>query len=424
MVFLYPGINWEILTKLEYLTVYMTLPVFITFINELYPQEFSRIMVRIIQGIGLLMCVLTVVTPARIFSLSMDFFLLYCSFVCFYLLYALIKAAIRRREHSLFVVFCFLFLFVTTMNDILEEMELIHTGELSPLGMFVFLFAQAFILSSRFSRAFDIVEIQSEELKDLNINLENKVEERTEELKAANEEMLAANESLAEARDALWGEMQLAKKIQTVLLNKEPEISGYTIAVHMTPADDVGGDYYDIINIKGYDWIVIGDVAGHGVTSGLIMMMAQTAIHATLEQNPELEPSELLTLINRTLVKNINLINNEKYITITVLAAHKNGTFSHSGLHQDIYIYRSGKGTVDVVETDGAWVGLMDEIGSKLKNLQFELNPGDAMLLYTDGIPEAWVKGSVKGERDPATDMFGDKRLIDLLKKSGKKAPE
>ncbi|MCP4133367.1 MAG: PP2C family protein-serine/threonine phosphatase [bacterium] len=324
----------------------------------------------------------------------------------------------------MFVLFCFFFLFLTVVNDVLEEMDLTHLGVLTPLGMFVFLFAQSFILSSRFSRAFAVVEIQSEELKDLNINLEKKVDERTEELKATNEEMQAANESLEEARDALWGEMKLAKKIQTVLLNKEPEIPGYTIAVHMTPADDVGGDYYDIINIQGYNWIVIGDVAGHGVTSGLIMMMAQTAIHATLEQNPELEPSELLTSINKTLVKNINLINNEKYITITVLAAHKNGTFSHSGLHQDIYIYRSGKGTVDVVETDGAWVGLMDEIGSKLKNLQFELNSGDAMLLYTDGIPEAWVKGSVKGERDPATDMFGDKRLIDLLKKSGKKAPE
>ena len=106
-------------------------------------------------------------------------------------------------------------------------------------------------------------------------NLEHLVEERTAEL--------------VKAMSALWGEMELAKKIQTVLLPRAPAISGLEIAAYMRPADEVGGDYYDVINAQGIDWLVIGDVSGHGVPAGLIMMMVQTAIHTVLEGKPNLQ---------------------------------------------------------------------------------------------------------------------------------------
>ncbi|MCP4610029.1 MAG: response regulator, partial [Planctomycetes bacterium] len=117
------------------------------------------------------------------------------------------------------------------------------------------------------------------QLLDINRNLEQKVQIRTEEINEQKEEISAQRDQIIKARDAIWGEMELAKKIQTVLLPEEPKISGYEIAAHMEPADEVGGDYYDVINFEGKDWLVIGDVSGHGVPSGLVMMMVQTAIH-------------------------------------------------------------------------------------------------------------------------------------------------
>ncbi|MCP4610030.1 MAG: response regulator, partial [Planctomycetes bacterium] len=117
------------------------------------------------------------------------------------------------------------------------------------------------------------------QLLDINRNLERKVRDRTEEINKQKEEISTQRDQIVKARDALWGEMELAKKIQTVLLPEEPKISGYKIAAHMEPADEVGGDYYDVINFEGKDWLVIGDVSGHGVPSGLVMMMVQTAIH-------------------------------------------------------------------------------------------------------------------------------------------------
>ncbi len=78
-----------------------------------------------------------------------------------------------------------------------------------------------------------------------------------------------------------------------------------------------------MISVGGYDWIVIGDVSGHGVTAGLVMMMVQTAIHTVLIENPEVPPSALLSVINRTIYENINEWMNQKHMTIIVLAAGK-----------------------------------------------------------------------------------------------------
>jgi hypothetical protein len=90
--------------------------------------------------------------------------------------------------------------------------------------------------------------------------LEGMVTERTQQLVAKNKKIYAQKEKiemhaeeLKTARDALWGEMELAKKIQTVLLPKEPHIPGYEIAAYMQPADEVGGDYYDVICIDNND---------------------------------------------------------------------------------------------------------------------------------------------------------------------------
>jgi len=226
-----------------------------------------------------------------------------------------------------------------------------------------------------------------------------------------------------EANMQLWGEMQLARRIQTVLLPDEPAIKGFEIATYMLPAADVGGDYYDIINVENRDWIVIGDVSGHGVSAGLIMMIVQTAIKMALAQNPTIDPSSLLSLINKTISQDIKKISEDKYMTITVLALHDNGRFFFSGLHQDIIIYRAIEKSVEAVETDGVWLGILPEISDFLNDYPVSLELNDIMLVFTDGITEAWHKDSIPGERDSATEMFGQNRMIEILENNGHKKP-
>ncbi|MDJ0762757.1 MAG: triple tyrosine motif-containing protein [Myxococcota bacterium] len=102
------------------------------------------------------------------------------------------------------------------------------------------------------------------------VKLEKIVKERTKEIEAQKVQLEVAYTEVNETKDALWGEMQLAQKIQTVLLPDTPQLPGYDITAYMQTADEVGGDYYDVIQMEGTYWLVIGDVSGHGVPAGLV----------------------------------------------------------------------------------------------------------------------------------------------------------
>ncbi len=210
--------------------------------------------------------------------------------------------------------------------------------------------------------------------------------------------------------DRIKTEMELAKKIQTCLLPKKPEIPGYEIAASCEPADEIGGDYYDVISVGGYDWIVIGDVSGHGVSAGLVMMMVQTSIHTVLIQNSQVPPSHLLSVINQTIYENIIKMNEQKHMTLIVIACGKDGFFDFSGLHEDILFWCADTRQVYKIETDGMWIGLEADISRMLPSNEFRLSKGDCIVLYTDGIIEAWGQG---------IGMFGTERLIKVIESCG-----
>lgn len=243
-------------------------------------------------------------------------------------------------------------------------------------------------------------------------------------LRLAKQQSDQARKEAEQARDALWGEMELAKKIQTVLLPEKPAIRGFEIAAYMKPADEVGGDYYDVINVEGRDWVVIGDVSGHGVPAGLIMMIVQTAIKMVLAQNPDIEPSKLLSLINNTVSRDIKKISEDKYMTITVLALHENGKFHFAGLHQDIIIYRAENGQVESIATDGIWLGIMSEIDDYTYDSMLSIGVNDIMMVFTDGITEARSAGFETSTDEAMIDMFGESRLIDIVVQHGSGGPE
>jgi serine phosphatase RsbU (regulator of sigma subunit) len=214
-------------------------------------------------------------------------------------------------------------------------------------------------------------------LRQIYANLEDMVADRTRRLEAALNE--------------LWGEMALAKKIQTSLVPPEPRLEGCQVAATMQPAEQVGGDYYDVVRTPHNEWVLIGDVSGHGVTSGLVMMMCQVAVRTALQADPTMSPARLLSLVNRTLTDNIRLLGEKKYLTITALC-RTGRTFTYSGLHQDLLIYRAASQRLERLETRGLWLGIEASIDQLLQVDTFELAPDDVLLLYTDGLTEA-VRG-------------------------------
>lgn len=215
---------------------------------------------------------------------------------------------------------------------------------------------------------------------------------------------------LSAARDALWGEMELAKQIQTALLPRVDRVPGYRVAARMLPTDEVGGDYYDILQTAaGETWLAIGDVSGHGVASGLIMMMTQTSIFATVDRTTGYMPSRVLELVNSVIKQNISRLRTDRYMTICV-ARLDQGRMTFAGKHQDILVWRKATGQVETVPTTGTWMGIVDDLAGKLADATIEIAEGDAVLLFTDGITEAM---SSSGE------MFGQERLTAALQKRG-----
>lgn len=285
------------------------------------------------------------------------------------------------------------------------------------------------------------MEMLNEELQSSNETLDlngREMEAMNEELKVSNESMEAVNEELnqtvdeldvsnrqlAKTRDSLWSEMELAQRLQTVLLPETPHIDGYDISAFMTTTSSVGGDYYDVINVEGKDWFLIGDVSGHGVTAGLIMMMVQTSLHVALTQNPSSDPVELLTIINKIIHSNISKLGGNRYMTLTVFACLENNKFSFAGAHLPIIIYRKESESIEMVETPGAWIGLIDDIKNLNNNREFQMNSGDVLLLYTDGISEAVDKSGKNFSQFALSELFKDsidldsKGICDVIKKS------
>ncbi|WP_437785534.1 AAA family ATPase [Sorangium sp. So ce1097] len=244
-------------------------------------------------------------------------------------------------------------------------------------GLLQFLATQAAVALEN-AMLYGRLDAASQELRRANENLEGLVAARTAELRRLLSE--------------LWSEMDLARKIQTVLLPQQTRVNDHELAAVMMPAESVGGDYYDVIPTAGGGWVLIGDVSGHGITAGLSMMMVQTAVRTILTTSPRdgerLTPAVVLGRVNRAVRENLLRISPDQYMTIVALELDR-GTVRFAGLHLDIVIHRASSDTVEVVETSGMWLGIEDDITSLLQDDVIELDAGDAVLLYTDGITES-----------------------------------
>jgi serine phosphatase RsbU (regulator of sigma subunit)/uncharacterized integral membrane protein len=214
------------------------------------------------------------------------------------------------------------------------------------------------------------------------------------------------------ARDSLISEMKVAQQIQQLLLPKEPKLPDHDIFGVMVPADDVGGDYYDVLASRtGRCFVAIGDVSGHGVTAGVTMMMARSTLVATLEADPSVSLQSIYLAVNRALRENLRRMDLDLYMTFLLLEYLGAGDYRAVGAHLPMLIHRKSSGEVDQVIANGAWLGMIDDLGeTDLPLVEFHLDPGDLLFLYTDGI--------VERRTADRKEMFGYPRLNSALQKN------
>ena len=129
-------------------------------------------------------------------------------------------------------------------------------------------------------------------------------------------------------------------------------------------------------------------MTGHGLSSGVVMLMAQTAIR-TLGQSQDHDMPAMLDILNRVLYSNIERIRESKNMTVAVLE-YRRGHFKIVGQHESLIVCRRD-GTVEVIDTLdlGLPAGLEEDITSFINTHELSLQPDDVLILYTDGVTEA-----------------------------------
>ncbi|NEP13338.1 MAG: CHASE2 domain-containing protein [Symploca sp. SIO2C1] len=261
------------------------------------------------------------------------------------------------------------------------------------------------------------LKLSYRQLEEYAQTLEQKVEARTAELAQANEEITGLNEKLKAENLRMSAELEVTKQLQQMILPKESELESIEeldIAGFMEPADEVGGDYYDVLQQNGRVKIGIGDVTGHGLASGVLMIMAQTAVR-TLQIMNETDPVKFLDVLNRTIYQNVERMNSDKNMTLALLE-YSDGCLSLSGQHEEMIVVRVD-GTIELIDTIdlGFPIGLDEEIADFIAQEKVKLNPGDLVVLYTDGITEA---------EDIQGVQYGLERLCEVVKQNWQQSAE
>lgn len=231
-----------------------------------------------------------------------------------------------------------------------------------------------------------------------------------EALAKANAEIQKLNAQLSEENSRMRSELYVARQLQQMILPRDTElkeIRDLEVCGFMQPADEVGGDYYDVLQQEGKIKIAIGDVTGHGLESGMVMLMVQMAVR-TLLTNQENDPIKFLSALNQALYGNIQRMNTDKNLTLALLDYEK-GRMTISGQHEEIIVVRAN-GEVQRIDTInlGFPIGLEESISDFLDKLILHLETDDVVVLFTDGITEAENRNK---------EMYGVERLCEMVQR-------
>ncbi len=206
---------------------------------------------------------------------------------------------------------------------------------------------------------------------------------------------------------ALQRDLDLAARMQRALLPAcAPEVPGYQFFDYYESARQVGGDYYDYVMLAdGRFAVVLGDVAGKGVSAAILMARLSSDVRFSLAS--EKSPAAAVTKANHTFAQHDWA---DRFVTMIVAVVDPNThrlTLVNAG-HMPPLLRRAGGDVVEVGdEITGLPIGVMDEF--EYESIDLELGPGDSLTMFTDGFSEAM---------NSARDLYGLERLAEQIKAS------
>ncbi|WP_322113674.1 SpoIIE family protein phosphatase [Leptospira limi] len=244
-----------------------------------------------------------------------------------------------------------------------------------------------------------IVDVRDVVGKSRELAIENR------DLEAAVEVLKSFKQELEKKQLSMAKDLRLAKNIQKGLIPEIiPDWNGIQFWTGFSPMQEVSGDYYDYFPYHTDKLgVAVCDVSGHGVPAAFI-----TALSKMLFSNfKKPKPSETFKLINREL---LDLVKQQGYTTCVYLLIHSDYkvVYSIAG-HPRPILFRHRTGKAEVCEGEGTFLGMFPDAGDTYRDLHLQLEPGDKLFLYTDGLTEA--------ENDLGH-AFGESKLLQLIEEN------
>lgn len=231
-----------------------------------------------------------------------------------------------------------------------------------------------------------------------------------------------AREQLARQLLLINNELEMAREIQlSILPHETPEIRGLEIAARYIPMSSVAGDFYDFIVVDDkHVGILVADVSGHGLPAALIASMLKVALPA---QSPHAcDPARVLAGLNQSLCGKFK----HHFVTaVYVFVDMEKNSMSYAGAgHPPLLLWRMSTQSASEVVENGLLLGLFPE--EPYSVVEIPVEPGDKVLLYTDGILETrspskqefgldLFKGFLESNHNLKADVFADSLLEELL---------
>lgn len=249
-------------------------------------------------------------------------------------------------------------------------------------------------------------------LEHKNIQIEKKSSElksTMEELESMNRNLTLLNNALKNAEQVAALDMQMAINVQSSILPKIlPKLKDWEIAVFYKPMSGVSGDFYDFYTFDGsLAGVGVFDVSGHGISSGLVTMIAKTVITRFFKENISEKLPDVLSMINSELYKEIG--NSQYYLTGILLRFNDDTVEYVNAAHRDLFI-KSKEKAFPVRDKNGGPISgfILGLINSRHEYdcLEFPIERGEYFILYTDGLTESM---------DSSNKQYGENRLLEAL---------
>ncbi|MBN2193298.1 MAG: SpoIIE family protein phosphatase [Polyangiaceae bacterium] len=216
---------------------------------------------------------------------------------------------------------------------------------------------------------------------------------------------VAARERLEQGR--VSEETRMAAEIQTSMAPASLAVAGLELAHVMIPAAEAGGDYADVLPHPNGAWFAIGDVSGHGLGAGLIMLMLQSMVSSLVRHHRQISPTEVVLAVNEAIYENVrHRLRRDDHATLTVFRYERTGQLWLAGYHEPLVVFRAGSGKCEIVTPPGFWVGAIPDVRDITEDTEIRLRDRDLLVLYTDGVTEA---------RNPHHEQFGLERLVSIV---------